>query len=213
MKQIVVIGCGRFGMNLAITLEKLGNRVMVIDRDEDVINSIASKVTHSIICDVRVEGSLEELGLANFDICVVAIGSDYKSSIIATVEAKELGIPKIIAKATDSVQAMVLRKIGADRVIIPERDMGIRVANNISNSNILDSINLSDEYSLVEIAPILDWIEKSIKESEVRNRYHVNIVAIKNKEGLEINVDADYVIKDSDILLVAGRNDWIGKLV
>ena len=204
MKQIVVIGCGRFGMNLAITLEKLGNRVMVIDRDEDVINSIASKVTHSIICDVRVEGSLEELGLANFD---------YKSSIIATVEAKELGIPKIIAKATDSVQAMVLRKIGADRVIIPERDMGIRVANNISNSNILDSINLSDEYSLVEIAPISDWIGKSIKESEVRNRYHVNIVAIKNKEGLEINVDADYVIKDSDILLVAGRNDWIGKLV
>lgn len=79
--------------------------------------------------------------------------------------------------------------------------------------SILDSINLSDEYSLVEIAPISDWIGKSIKESEVRNRYHVNIVAIKNKEGLEINVDADYVIKDSDILLVAGRNDWIGKLV
>ena len=213
MKQIVVIGCGRFGMNLAITLEKLGNEVMVIDKDEDNINSIANKVTHAIICDVRVEGSLKELGLANFDICVVAIGSDYKTSIIATVEAKELGIPKIIAKATDSVQAMVLRNIGADRVIIPERDMGIRVANNISNSNILDSINLSDEYSLVEISPIKDWIGKSIKESEIRNRHHVNIVAIKNRDGLEINVGADYVIKDSDILLVAGRNDWIGKLV
>ena len=186
---------------------------MVIDKDEEIINSIADKVTHAIICDVSVDGSLKELGLANFDICVVAIGSDYKTSIIATVEAKELGIPKIIAKATDSVQAMVLRKIGADRVIIPERDMGIRVANNISNSNILDSINLSDEYSLVEISPIKDWIGKSIKESEIRNRHHVNIVAIKNRDGLEINVGADYVIKDSDILLVAGRNDWIGKLV
>lgn len=213
MKQIVVIGCGRFGTNLAITLEKLGNEVMVIDKDEEVINSIANKVTHSIICDVRVEGSLKELGLANFDICVVAIGSDYKTSIIATVEAKELGIPKIIAKATDSVQAMVLSKIGADRVIIPERDMGIKVANNISNSNILDSINLSDEYSLVEIAPIEDWIGKSIKESEIRQNYYINIVAVKTQKGLEINIGADYVIKDSDILLVAGRNDRISKLV
>ena len=213
MKQIVVIGCGRFGMSLSTTLEKLGNEVMVIDKDEEVINSIANKVTHSIICDVRVEGSLKELGLSNFDICVVAIGSDYKTSIIATVEAKELGIPKIIAKATDSVQAMVLSKIGADRVIIPERDMGIRVANNISNSNILDSINLSDEYSLVEIAPIEDWIGKSIKESEIRQKYHINIVAVKTQKGLEINISADYVIKDSDILLVAGRNDRISKLV
>ncbi|MEB3012088.1 MULTISPECIES: TrkA family potassium uptake protein [unclassified Parvimonas] len=213
MKQIAVIGCGRFGMSLAITLGKLGNEVMVIDKDEEIINSIADKVTHAIICDVSVDGSLKELGLANFDICVVAIGSDYKTSIIATVEAKELGIPKIIAKATDGVQAMVLRKIGADRVIIPEKDMGVRVANNISNSNILDSINLSDEYSLVEISPMEVWVGKSIKDSEIRNRHHVNIVAIKNKDGLEINVGADYVIKSSDILLVAGRNDWIGKLV
>ena len=200
-------------MSLAITLGKLGNEVMVIDKDEEIINSIADKVTHAIICDVSVDGSLKELGLANFDICVVAIGSDYKTSIIATVEAKELGIPKIIAKATDSVQAMVLRKIGADRVIIPEKDMGVRVANNISNSNILDSINLSDEYSLVEISPMEVWVGKSIKDSEIRNRHHVNIVAIKNKDGLEINVGADYVIKSSDILLVAGRYDWIGKLV
>ncbi|MFT4445229.1 MULTISPECIES: potassium channel family protein [unclassified Parvimonas] len=213
MKQIVVLGCGRFGMSLAITLERLGNEVMVVDKDEEIINSIANKVTHAIVCDVSVDGSLKELGLTNFDICVVAIGSDYKTSIIATVEARELGIPKIIAKATDSVQAMVLKKIGADRVIIPERDMGIRVANTISNSNILDSINLSDEYSLVEISPIADWVGRSIKESEIRNKHHVNIVAIKNKDGLEINVGADYVIKDSDILLVAGRNDRIGKLV
>ncbi|XTI74142.1 potassium channel family protein [Parvimonas sp. G1425] len=112
MKQIVVLGCGRFGMSLAITLERLGNEVMVVDKDEEIINSIANKVTHAIVCDVSVDGSLKELGLTNFDICVVAIGSDYKTSIIATVEARELGIPKIIAKATDSVQAMVLKKIG-----------------------------------------------------------------------------------------------------
>ena len=91
MKQIVVIGCGRFGMSLSTTLEKLGNEVMVIDKDEEVINSIANKVTHAIVCDVTVEGSLNELGLSNFDLCVVAIGSDYKASIVATVEAKEIG--------------------------------------------------------------------------------------------------------------------------
>lgn len=138
MKQVVVIGCGRFGYSVATTLEKMGNEVMVVDKDEDAVNSIANKVTHSVVCDITVEGALKELGLSNFDICVIAISSDYETSIIATVEAKELGIPKIIAKAKDDVQAMVLKKIGADRVIIPEKDMGIRLANNISNSNILD---------------------------------------------------------------------------
>ena len=137
MKQVVVIGCGRFGYSVATTLEKMGNEVMVVDKDEDAVNSIANKVTHSVVCDITVEGALKELGLSNFDICVIAISSDYETSIIATVEAKELGIPKIIAKAKDDVQAMVLKKIGADRVIIPEKDMGIRLANNISNSNIV----------------------------------------------------------------------------
>lgn len=213
MKQIVVIGCGRFGRNVAITLEKLGNEVMVIDKDEERINSISSKVTHAIIGDIRVDGTMEELGLSNFDICIVAMTSDYETSVIATVEAKKIGIPKIIAKAKDDIQAMVLEKVGADRIVIPEKDMGVRLANNISNSNIIDSINLSDEYSLVEIAPISDWVGKSIVEAEIRKKYNINIVAVKNANGLEININVDYKIKDSDVLLVAGRNDKISKLV
>uniref|UniRef100_UPI0028D4D5AB TrkA C-terminal domain-containing protein n=1 Tax=uncultured Parvimonas sp. TaxID=747372 RepID=UPI0028D4D5AB len=107
----------------------------------------------------------------------------------------------------------LLGPLGAELSSIPERDMGIRVANSINNLNVLDSIYLSDEYSIVEISPISEWVGKTIKESEVRNNYHVNIVAIKSKDGLEINALADYIIKDSDILLVAGRNDNISKLV
>lgn len=213
MKQIVVIGCGRFGRNLAITLEKLGNEVMVIDKDEDKINSISSKVTHAIIADVRVTGTLDELGISNFDICIVASSSNYETSIISTVEAKRIGIANIIAKAKDDIQAMVLEKVGANKVVIPEKDMGVRLANSISNSNIIDSINLSDEYSLVEIPPIPEWIGKSILEADIRRKHSVNIVAIKNANALEININSNYKIKKSDILLVAGKNDNISKLV
>lgn len=213
MKQIVVIGCGRFGRNLAITLENLGNEVMVIDKDEEKINSISSKVTHAIIADVRVTGTLDELGISNFDICIVASSSNYETSIISTVEAKRIGISNIIAKAKDDIQAMVLEKVGATKVVIPEKDMGVRLANSISNSNIIDSINLSDEYSLVEIPPIPEWIGKSILEADIRRKHSVNIVAIKNANALEININSNYKIKKSDILLVAGRNDNISKLV
>ena len=196
MKQIVVIGCGRFGSSLAITLEKLGNEVMVIDKDEEKINSISNKVTHAIIADIRLEGTMQELGVSNFDICIISTSSDYETSIIATVEAKKVGIAKIISKAKDDTQAMVLKRVGADRVVIPEKDMGVRLANNISNSNIIDSINLSDEYSLVEIAPIPDWIGKSILEADIRKKHSVNIVAIKNtNSALEINISSNYKIK------------------
>ncbi|KXB47990.1 putative Ktr system potassium uptake protein A [Tissierellia bacterium KA00581] len=214
MKQIVVIGCGRFGSSLAITLEKLGNEVMVIDKDEEKINSISNKVTHAIIADIRLEGTMQELGVSNFDICIISTSSDYETSIIATVEAKKVGIAKIISKAKDDTQAMVLKRVGADRVVVPEKDMGVRLANNISNSNIIDSINLSDEYSLVEIAPIPDWIGKSILEADIRKKHSVNIVAIKNtNSALEINISSNYKIKKSDILLVAGKNETISKLV
>lgn len=212
-KQIAVIGCGLFGRTIATTLEELGNEVMIIDKNEDLINSVSSKVTHSIVCDVTVEGAMAELGLSNFDICVVAIGTDYEASIIATVEAKVLGIPKVFAKAKDNVQAMVLKKIGADRIIIPERDMGIRVAYNISSLSILDSINLSDECSIVEISPIDEWIGKSIKDSEIRKKYAVNVVAVKNDRGLNINPYPDYIIDREDIMLIAGKNEDIKILI
>lgn len=212
-KQIAVIGCGLFGRTIATTLEELGNEVMIIDKNEDLINSVSSKVTHSIVCDVTVEGAMAELGLSNFDICVVAIGTDYEASIIATVEAKALGIPKVFAKAKDNVQAMVLKKIGADRIIIPERDMGIRVAYNVSSLSILDSINLSDECSIVEISPIDEWIGKSIKDSEIRKKYAVNVVAVKNDKGLNINPYPDYIIDREDIMLIAGKNEDIKILI
>lgn len=212
-KQVVVIGCGLFGKSIAVTLEELGNEVMVIDKNEELINGVSGRVTHAVVCDITVDGAMEELGLSNFDICIVAIGSDYEASIIATVEAKNLGIPKVFAKAKDDIQAMVLRKIGADRIIIPEQDMGIRVAYNLSSFSILDSINLSEESSLIEISPAEEWIGKSIKDNDIRRKYSVNIVAIKNEKGVNLNFYPDYVIQSEDILLIAGKNEDIKILI
>ena len=135
MKSFAVIGAGRFGSSLARTLFELGHEVMVMDSDEEKIQSLSDNVTHAVIVDVMDEGALRELGLSNFDVVVIAIGSDTEASVMATIMAKELGAKKVISKATSDFQGKVLAKVGADRVIFPERDMGVRVAHNLVSTN------------------------------------------------------------------------------
>ena len=144
-KQYLVIGCGRFGSSVAKKMCQLGNEVMVIDKDEDSINNIAELVTHTAIVDVTEERDLKSIGLGNFDVVIVAISSDVRASIMATLIAKEMGVSQIVCKAKDELQAKVLYKIGADRVVFPERDMGVRVAHNLVSDNILDHIELDPE--------------------------------------------------------------------
>ena len=136
MKQYIVIGCGRFGASVATTMHLLGHQVMAIDKGEEIIQNISDKVTHAAIVDVTDEVALRSLGLGNFDVAIVAIGSDIRASIMATLIAKEMGVPHIVCKAKDELQAKVLYKIGADRVVFPERDMGVRVAHNLVSDNI-----------------------------------------------------------------------------
>ena len=131
MKQYIVIGCGRFGTSLATTMHLLGHQVMAIDKNEEIIQNIVDKVTHAAIVDVTDEQSLRSIGLGNFDVAIIAIGSDIRASIMATIIAKEMGVSQVVCKATDELQAKVLYKIGADRVVFPERDMGVRVAHNL----------------------------------------------------------------------------------
>ncbi|MDO0500612.1 TrkA family potassium uptake protein, partial [Clostridioides difficile] len=164
MKQYIVIGCGRFGSSVASTMHLLGHQVMAIDKNEDSVQSISDKVTHSLIVDVTDEQALRSLGLGNFDVAVVAIGSDIRASIMATLIAKEMGVELIICKAKDELQAKVLYKIGADRVVFPERDMGVRVAHNLVSDNILDHIELDPEYSIVEIVTPNSWVGKTLIE-------------------------------------------------
>lgn len=206
-KQYVVIGLGRFGTSIAKTLYSLGNEVLAIDIDEDVIQEISQEVTHAVQADSTDESVLKALGLRNFDIGVVTIGADIKSSIMTTVLLKELGINFVIAKAHDEIHAKVLYKIGADRVVFPERDMGIRVAHNLCSSNILDYIELSPDYSIMEVTAINKWVGKSLKDLSIRSKYGINVMAIKRENDINISPQADEYIRKDDILVVIGGTE------
>ena len=183
-KQFVVIGLGRFGESVAKTLYSLGHDVLAIDMDEDSVQEISDSVTHAVQMDATDESALKTLGLRNFDVAVVTIGSNIQASVMITLLVKELGVKYIIAKGQSDLHAKVLYKIGADRVILPEKDMGIRVAHNIASSNILDYIELSEDYSILEIRALSIWVGKSLKELKLRSEE--KSMDIKTGEVLKI---------------------------
>ena len=162
-KQFVVIGLGRFGESVAKTLYSLGHEVLAIDMDEDSVQEIADNVTHAVQMDATDESALKTLGLRNFDVAVVTIGSNIQASVMITLLVKELGVKYIIAKGQSDLHAKVLYKIGADRVVLPEKDMGVRVAHNLVSASILDFIELSPDYSIMELRVLNEWDGKSLK--------------------------------------------------
>jgi trk system potassium uptake protein TrkA len=212
MKQYVVIGCGRFGSSVAKTLCKLGYDVLAIDKDPEKIQEIAEFVTHAVQADAIDENALKAIGMRNFDVAVITIGSDVQASIMGTLLAKELGVKKVIAKAQNELHGKVLYKIGAHKVIFPERDMGIRVAHNLVSSNILDVIEFAPDYSIIEIVAQDDWTEKSLRELQLPNNYGVSVMAIKTGEDLNISPYAEDIIKKGDTLIVIGDNESLKKL-
>ena len=200
-KQYLVIGCGRFGSSVAKKMCQLGNEVMVIDKDEDSINNIAELVTHTAIVDVTEERDLKSIGLGNFDVVIVAISSDIRASIMATLIAKEMGVSQIVCKAKDELQAKVLYKIGADKVVFPERDMGIRLAYNLASENILDQINLDPEYSIMEIVTPQNWVGKTIIELNLRAKYDITVLAVKTQSGLKVMPSPNYKMQEKNIFI------------
>ena len=212
-KQYLVIGCGRFGSSVAKKMCQLGNEVMVIDKDEDSINNIAELVTHTAIVDVTEERDLKSIGLGNFDVVIVAISSDVRASIMATVMAKEMGVPKVVCKAKDELQAKVLYKIGADKVVFPERDMGIRLAYNLASENILDQINLDPEYSIMEIVTPQNWVGKTIIELNLRAKYDITVLAVKTQSGLKFMPSPNYKMQEKNILIIIGNTDKISDII
>ena len=212
-KQYLVIGCGRFGSSVAKKMCQLGNEVMVIDKDEDSINNIAELVTHTAIVDVTEERDLKSIGLGNFDVVIVAISSDIRASIMATVMAKEMGVPKVVCKAKDELQAKVLYKIGADKVVFPERDMGIRLAYNLASENILDQINLDPEYSIMEIVTPQNWVGKTIIELNLRAKYDITVLAVKTHSGLKVMPSPNYKMQEKNILIIIGNTDKISDII
>ncbi|RKD32531.1 potassium channel family protein [Thermohalobacter berrensis] len=212
MRQFVVIGCGRFGASVAKTLYSLGYDVLAIDKDEETIQEISDSVTHAVQADAVDENALKTLGIRNFDVAVVTIGSDVQASIMAALIAKDLGVTTVIAKAKSELHAKVLYKIGVDRVVFPERDMGVRVAHNLVSNNILDYIELAPDYSIVEIAALDEWSDKTLKELQLPHRYGINVMAIKRGKEINISPYADDEIKGGDILIVIGHNQDLRKL-
>lgn len=211
-KQFAVIGLGRFGGSICKTLIEEGAEVLAIDMDEDRVNEFTSIATHAVIADSTDENVLKSLGLRNFDHVIVAIGDNIQASILTTLMLKELGVKKVTAKAQSDYHEKVLSKIGADNVTHPERDMGIRVANNITSSSVLDYLELSHEHSIVEVIAGQKMNGKTLIDLDVRANFGVNIVAIKKGGNINVSPRADQVVNSGDILIVIGSDKDIDRL-
>lgn len=211
-KQYLVLGLGRFGASLATSLCTMGHEVLAVDSDADLVDSIAPHVTQAIQIDATDEGALESLGVRNFDAAIVSIGQNMRDSILVCVLLKELGVPYLIAKATDELHAKVLRKVGVDRVVFPERDMGMRVAKSLLTPNVLELIDLSDDYQLMETIVPAKWTGETIIGLDVRRHFGVIILAVHRGKQFFVSPASDFVFEAGDIVLVLGKKDDIDNL-
>ncbi|WCN38462.1 potassium channel family protein [Aneurinibacillus uraniidurans] len=206
-KSYAVIGLGRFGASVAQALYNMGYDVMVIDEDEERVQDHVGIATHAVQADTTDEQALRDVGIRNFDVVVVAIGADIQASILTTLILKEMGVKMIVAKAQNERHGQVLYKVGADRVVFPERDMGLRVAHNLISPNVLDFVELAADYSIAEVAVSERTAGKTLVDLDVRARFGVNVMAIKSGDHFNIAPSADDVIKEGDILVVIGHNN------
>ena len=215
MKYFLVIGLGRFGAAVAQELSALGQEVLALDIDEENVQHIADQVTQAIQGDAQDEAVLRSVGARNFDCCVVAVGADMEASILITVMLKEMGAKYIVAKAMTPIHARVLERVGADRVVLPEIDMGQRLAQRLARTNVVDYIGVSDEFSIVEIHPPKSWVGNSLGKLGVRAKHQINVLAIRHGEGgqVDVNPKPDKVIGPDDLLIVIGTNEQVNSVV
>lgn len=212
-KNYAVIGIGRFGFSVASELFALGNDVLAIDISPERIKEADPYVTHAMELDATDEASLIEAGIKNIDAAIVAISGDIQSSIMVTLLLKEIGVPYVAVKALNELHAKVLRKIGADRILFPEKEMGVKFARSLISSSILEHIELSPEYSLIEIYPLEEWFGKSLKDLNLRNKHGINVMSVKYSSGeITVSPTADTVIAPNSTLIVIGKNTDIQKL-
>lgn len=215
MKSYVVIGLGRFGTAVAAELCAQGSEVLAMDTDQACVQAIADLVTHAVVADAQDPAVLKSLGVRNFDCAVVAVGGDVGGSALITLLLKELGVPEVICKAKSHVHRRVLEKIGADKVVFPEHEMGVKLAQSLTHSNILNFIELSDQYGIVELKTPRQWQGMTLKEVDVRRNHRVNIVAIRDDESgeLEVAPGGDYVMRGTDTLFLLGDDADTGAVL
>lgn len=207
MKSYVVIGLGRFGTCVAQQLCALGSEVLAMDTNPELVQQMSGVVTSAAVADGQDKDVLKALGAHECDCAVVAIGSDLAASVLATMNLKELGVPYIVAKAHDETHRRVLEKLGADKVVIPEREVAERMARSLSSPNVLEYIELSNDYGIVEVPAPGSWAGKTLRELNVRARLGVNIIAVETGGKVNVSPGADYKIQKEDIMVLLGDYD------
>lgn len=212
MKSMLVIGMGTLGVHLADKLQKLGNEVMIIDTSEELIESLSTRFPDSQIGDCTNEDVLRSLGINNFDICFVTVGENFQASLEITSLLKELGAKYVVSKAKKDIQVKFLLRNGADEVMYPERDIAENRAIRYSENNVFDYIKLSDEYAIFEVPVLKDWVGKSIADLNIRSKYDINIIAIKQNEETHPVMGSGYVFNEDDHLILIGKNSCVAKM-
>lgn len=210
-KQFAVLGLGSFGYSMATTLEELGCEVIAVDCEEERVQQIADEVSYAMCANVEDKELMAMLGARNLDGVIVAISENLEASILATLLAKELGAPFVLAKAKSDLHADILKKLGADTVVLPERQMGSRLAKTIATRNFADWIELSPDYSMVE-APVPDrWIGKNLIDLNVRGRYGINVVGVIRGKRVHVNISPDEAFEQGDMMILIGENEVLNR--
>lgn len=204
MKSFVIVGLGRFGLEAAKQLSLSGCEVLAIDNSSELVNQISDHVTQAVVGDAQDKEVLRALSVKDFDCAIVAIGDSLADSVLATMNLKELGVPYIVCKAHDETHRQVLKKLGADRVVIPEKEQALRLAKSLASDNVLDYIELSEDFGIIEVPAPKSWQDKSLIELNVRAKLGVNILAVKQEGGITVSPSADFRIALNDILVVLG---------
>lgn len=211
-KQFLVVGLGRFGMSVARSLSDLGQEVMAVDTDAALVDAMAPHVMQAIQLDVTDEEALSSLDIQNFDVAIVSIGQNTRDSILVSVLLKDLGVPYLVARVNDELHAKVLRKVGVDRVIFPEQDMGARLARSLLTPNVLELMELTGDYQIAETHVPAKWVGNSMLDLDVRRRYGLNILAILRGGRFLVSPAPDIPFETNDNVLVMGRKDDIERL-
>ena len=204
MKSYLVIGLGRFGGEVARSLCRQGCEVLAMDVSSDLVNQIAGEVTHAVVGNAQDKEVLRALGAGSFDCAIIAIGDNLAASVLTTLNLKELNVPDIVCKAHDATHRTMLEKLGVDRVVIPEYEYADKLARNLVSHNVLEYIELSEDYGILEVPAPKSWVGKTLRELNVRAKLGVNIIAVNSGEKTSVSPAADYSIGAGDILVVLG---------
>lgn len=207
-----VFGLGRYGLSVAKELVNSGVDVIAVDSSEQIINQVAQELPYCKCADSTDIEVLKKLGIANVDTVVVAMAGNIEASVMTVMQCKELGVKNVIAKCSSEMHYKILTKVGADKVVFPEKDSGIRLAKNLISSGFVDVIELNNDVSMVEIEIKKEWVEKNLLELNLRKKYSLNVIAIKENEKIEINIDPQSVLKENQTLIVIGSKSKLSKL-